>query len=95
MMINQIGGIDPLKNVQSTQKAVNKTVNSYGPDTVSVSAEAREMAEAYYLSEVAAETPDVRTDLVAEVKERIKNPEYINSAVVSSVADRFLDSIGL
>ena len=56
---------------------------------------AKEMAEAYYLSEIAASTPDVRSDLVAKVKDKIKDPNYINSAVISSVADRFLDSIGL
>ena len=32
---------------------------------------------------------------VSQVKEKIKDPNYINSAVISSVADRFLDSIGL
>ena len=46
-------------------------------------------------SEIAASTPDVRSDLVAKVKDKIKDPNYINSAVISSVADRFLDSIGL
>lgn len=95
MKISQIGGLNPLNDVKTTQRVEKKDTNMYGPDTVSVSAEAREMAEAYFLNEVAAQTPDVRSDLVAQIKERIKNPDYINSAVVSSVADRFLDSIGL
>ena len=95
MMINQIGGLDPLKNIQSTQRKVQTNTNMYGPDTVSVSDEARELAEKYLLDEVAAQTPDVRADLVAQVKERIKAPGYINAAVISSVADRYLESIGL
>lgn len=95
MMISQIGGMSPLKDVQPTQRVQNKDTNMYGPDTVSVSAEAKEMAEAYYLNEVAAQTPDIRADLVAEVKAKINNPDYINDAVISSVADRFLESIGL
>ena len=95
MMIDRLGGIDPLQNLQQTKRVTNKPVTNTLEDTVSVSQEAKEMAEAYYLSEIAASTPDVRSDLVAKVKDKIKDPNYINSAVISSVADRFLDSIGL
>jgi len=94
-MINQIGGMNPLNDVQTSQRVEKKDTNMYGSDTVSISAEARELAEAFFLNEVAAQTPDVRSDLVAQVKEKINNPDYINAAVISSVADRFLDSIGL
>ena len=95
MMINRLGGLEPLQNLQSTKRVSNTPVTSSLEDTVSVSPEAKEMAEAYYLSEIAASTPDVRSDLVAKVKDKIKDSNYINSAVISSVADRFLDSIGL
>lgn len=95
MMIDRLGGLDPLQNLQNTKKVASKPITNAQEDTFSVSQEAKEMAEAYYLSEVAASTPDVRSDLVAQVKEKIKDPNYINSAVISSVADRFLDSIGL
>ncbi len=95
MIIERLGGLDPLKNVQSSQRTVNKAPVKMGEDTVSVSAEAKEMAEAYYLSEVASSTPDVRADLVSQIKEKIKDPSYINNAVVSSTADKFMDSLGL
>ena len=94
-MIDRLGGIDPLQNLQQTKRVTNKPVTNTLEDTVSVSQEAKEMAEAYYLSEIAASTPDVRSDLVAQVKDKIKDPNYINSAVINSVADRFLESIGL
>ncbi len=95
MMIERLGGLDPLKNVQNSQKTVNKAPVSMGEDTVNVSAEAKEMAEAYYLSEVASSTPDVRSDLVAQIKEKIKDPSYINNAVITSAADKFMESLGL
>jgi len=95
MMIERLGGLDPLKNVQSSQKMVNKAPVKMGEDTVSVSAEAKEMAEAYYLTEVASSTPDVRSDLVSQIKEKIKDPSYINNAVISSTADKFMESMGL
>ncbi len=95
MMIERLGGLDPLKNVQSSQKTVNKVPVSMGEDTISVSAEAKEMAEAYYLSEAASSTPDVRSDLVSQIKEKIKDPSYINNAVIASTADKFMESMGL
>ena len=60
MMINRLGGLDPLQNLQSTKRVSNTPVTGSLEDTVSVSPEAKEMAEAYYLSEIAASTPDVR-----------------------------------
>ena len=56
--------------------------------------EAKEAARAYFLSQVAEETPDVRSDLVASVKEKIKDPNYLNSVTIGSAADRILDSWG-
>ncbi len=95
MMIERLGGLDPLKNVQSSQKMVNKAPVKMGEDTVSVSAEAKEMAEAYYLTEVASSTPDVRSDLVSQIKEKIIVTSFFNNAFISSTADKFMESIGL
>jgi negative regulator of flagellin synthesis FlgM len=95
MTIERLGGIDPLKNVQNTHKPASKASVSTEPDSIIVSAEAKEMAEAYYLSEVSSSTPDVRADRIAQVKEKIKDPGYINATVIDSVANRILDSYGL
>jgi len=95
MMIDRIGGVNPLNNVQTTRRVNNTSSVSMGEDSISVSQEAKGMAEAYFLSKVASETPDIREDLVAQVKEKIKNPNYINSAVMSSVADRIMSAYGL
>ncbi|MBE6345188.1 MAG: flagellar biosynthesis anti-sigma factor FlgM [Spirochaetaceae bacterium] len=92
MMIDKLGGLNPLTNVQNTHRTTAKSTVSAGVDSISVSKEAQEMAEAYYLSEVAAETPDVREDLVAQVKAKIQDPAYINDIVIDSVADKILES---
>lgn len=96
MMINGINSINPLNNVQETRKSdgVSKA-RSTESDSISVSKEAEKMAEAYYLDKVAAETPDVRADRVAELKEKLKDPSYLNNAVFSSAADKFLSALGL
>lgn len=95
MMINGIGGINPLDNVQKTEYTNNTQKSSFGADSVSISREAKEMADAYYLKQVASETPDVRADRVAEVKAKLQNPNYLNDAVIASAADKIMESFGL
>ena len=95
MMIDKIRGIQPLETLQRPENVVPKNQIPSDSDSISVSAEARELAQEMYLQEVADSTPDVRSDLVAQIKEKIKDPNYINSAVVASVADRIMMSYGL
>lgn len=95
-MINGVNGINPLNNVQELRKNEGTSkVRSTESDSISVSKEAKAMAEAYYMDKVAAETPDVRADRIAEVKEKIKDPSYLNDAVFGSAADKFLTALGL
>ena len=95
MTINRLGGLNPLDNIKTTQKAAVKSNVAPQADTISISDEAREMAEVYYLSEIAKETPDVRTDLVEQIKEKIKDPNYLNAAVIESTANHIMESFGI
>ena len=94
-MINSVNNVSQLNNVQNIRKTDNSARINAESDSISVSKEAVEMAEAYYLDKVAAETPDVRADRIAEVKARIKDPSYLSDAVIQSTAEKFLTSIGL
>ncbi len=94
MMIDRLGGIDPLKNVQNTQKT-HRVKETAQPDSINVSEEARERAEVFYAMEAAASSPDVRTERVTEVMDKIKDPAYVDKAVVDIVADRLLDVFGI
>ena len=95
MMIDKIGGINPLNNVQNTRRANGTEKSGFGEDSISVSDGARAMAEKYYMQQIAAETPDVRADRIAEIKAKIKDPSYLNNAVIDSAADRIMTSFGL
>lgn len=95
MMIGRIDNVNPLNNVQNVRRAQAKDNIYSTADQVSVSDEAKAAAESYYLNQVASETPDIRQDLVAAIKEKIKDPNYLNQAVVESTADRILASYGL
>ena len=94
-MINGVNGINPLNNVQNLRKADSSARVSDNADSIHVSKEAVEKAEAYYLEKVAAETPNVRADRIAEIKAKIKDPSYLSDAVIQSTAENFLTSIGL
>ncbi len=94
-MIDKLGGVTPLNNVQSTKRTQGSERVKSSPDSISVSKEAKEMAEAYYLKEIADETPDVRTDLVAQIKEKIKDPSYLSSEILNSTAERIMASYGI
>lgn len=94
-MINGVNNVTQVNNVQNLRKTEGTSKVSREADSINVSAEAKEMAEVYYMEKVANETPDVRADKVAEVKEKLKDPNYLNNAVINSAADKFLSALGL
>lgn len=94
MVIERLGGIDPLKNIQNTQKTSSKNAPSSAPDSIAISNEAKEMSELYFMNEVAAGTPDVRADRIATVKEKIQDPNYLNTQTIESTADKIMESFG-
>ena len=95
MMIDKIGGVAPLNNVQNARRTNGAEGYKAAPDSINVSEEAKEAARAYYLNQIAEETPDVRADRIAEIKEKIKDPNYLNSAVIASTAEQIMASYGL
>jgi len=94
-MIDKIGGLNPLNNVQNIRKTDSAAKVSSQTDSISVSKEAIEKAEAYYLDKVAAETPNVRADRIAEVKAKIKDPSYLSDEVILSTAEKVMSGFGI
>ena len=94
-MINGVNNVTQLNNVQNIRKTDNSAKVKAESDSISVSKEAGEMAEAYYMDNVAADTPDVRADRIAEVKAKIKDPSYLSNAIIQSTAEKLMTSYGL
>ncbi len=94
-MINGVNNVSQVNFEQNVRKTESSAKVNRDVDSISVSDEAKEMAEIYYMDKVASETPDVRADRVAAVKEKLKDPNYLNDAVIKSAADKFLSAIGL
>ena len=91
-MINSINNVSQVNNVQNLRKNENVSKVSQDVDSIDVSAEAKEI---YFMEKVAKETPDVRADRIAEIKEKIKDPNYLNDTVINSAADKFLSALGI
>ena len=95
MMIEKISGISQINNLQRTQRSSSSESVKSSPDEISVSDEARKLSDAYYLNQVAEETPDVRTDLVEQIRQKIQDPNYLNDATIAATADKILSAFGL
>jgi len=92
MTIDRLNPIDPLRDPVKSSSSERVSRAGRG-DSIAISSDAAQKAELYNAMEVAKAAPDVRSDLVAELKAKIQDPSYINDAVVSMTADRILDQL--
>ena len=95
MMIDKISGVNPVNNLQNTKRTSAPKELKSSPDEIAVSDEAKRASDAYYLNQVAEETPDVRADLIEQIKQKIQDPNYFSEATISDTADKILSAYGL
>ena len=93
MTIDRLGPIDPLSKLNKTGKA-EKAAKPDAKDTISVSEEARNLGEIYRATEVVKASSDIRMDRIEEVKQKLQDPNYIDSKI-EETADRIMDAFGL
>lgn len=94
MTIDRMGPIDPVQKVNKADK-VNRPNEVRSGDSISVSNEAKLRSEILQAAEQARSVPDIRQDRVAEVKQRLEDPAYIDERVVDIVADNVMSVFGL
>ena len=92
MTIDRIGSIDPIQPGKKPGRA-NQVGESSRSDSISISSEAQERAERLRIQELAASAPEARAERVAELKEKINDPAYINDKVINATADRLIDTL--
>lgn len=92
MTIDRIGSIDPIQPGRKPGQTGQPRV-SQGADSISISSEAQEKAELFQVQSLAAAAADVRAERVAELKQRINDPAYINDTVLNATANRLIDSL--
>ncbi len=93
MMIEKLHGIEPIKDVQNTQKT-QRILKKDISDSISLSPEAQKLSEVYIAVEAVKTAPDVRPEKIAEVTKKFEDPAYMDK-VLNMTADKILDSFGL
>jgi len=92
MTIDRIGSIDPIQPGKKPGRA-SQVNESNRADSINISSQAQEKAELLRIQEMAAAAPDIRADRVAELKEKINDPSYINDKVMNATADKLIDAL--
>ena len=94
-MIGKVDNVSAVNNMQSTRRSSNVASSQRTSDEISVSEEAKAAAEAMYLKQVSDETPDIRQDLVEQIKLKIQDPDFFSDATIAATADQILSAYGL
>jgi negative regulator of flagellin synthesis FlgM len=94
MTIGRIDHIDPLPPGKKPGRSdhVKESENS---DFISVSRAALEKAELYRAMELVSAAPDVRADRIAELRQKINDPDYVNERIINATAEKIMDAFGL
>jgi negative regulator of flagellin synthesis FlgM len=98
MDISRINQINQVKQTLKPKKGSEKGKAGQAADKVSISSQAKEMAQLQKTLKAVNESSDIRQDRVAAVKQKLANGEYdgeLSEAVVSRIADKIVESIGL
>jgi negative regulator of flagellin synthesis FlgM len=90
MTIDRVGPVDPLQNLQKA-KGPEKPRRNEGEDSIHVSEEARSKAEIYQATELAKGAPEIRWELVEEIKKRLQDPNYLSDKVLDGLAQRLME----
>lgn len=94
MTVDRLGPLDPLSKFNKTDKP-EKLAKEMAADSVAVSEEARHSAALRQTADIVRSVPDLRMDRVEEVKAKLRKPDYVDDAVINTVADRLLDIFGV
>ena len=92
MTIDRVGSIDPVQPGKKPGRTgqVNQVP---AKDSINISSEAVEKAEMHRIREIAAASPDSRTEKVEELRARINDPSYLNKEVINATADKLIDAL--
>lgn len=94
MTIDRLGPVEPVAKFNKTNNS-GKAAKQVLTDTVAVSEEAKRSASLQQTADIVRATPEVRMDRVEEVKAKLQDPNYIDDAVIETVADNILDVFGV
>lgn len=91
MTVNRVGHVEPIppgkKPGRNEQVGGNSKI-----DTINLSAEAVEQAEKYQVLELIKSTPELDDARIAELRQKIDDPAYLNEKVINATAENILNA---
>ena len=92
MTIDRVGSINPIQPEKKPGRA-SQVNSTHRTDSINISSEAQAKAELYRVRELAAAAPESRAERVAELREKINDPTYIDDRIMNATADRLIDAL--
>jgi negative regulator of flagellin synthesis FlgM len=90
MTVDRIGHVEPVQ--PGKRPGRNEPVGRADKaDTINLSQEAREKAEVYQVVELIKSAPDLDDARIAELRQKIDDPAYLNERVINATAEKILD----
>jgi len=91
MTVNRIGHVEPIP--PGKRPGRNEQVGGNNKtDTINLSSEAMEQAEKYQVIELIKSAPDMDDARIAELRQKIDNPAYLNDRVINATAEKILNA---
>jgi len=91
MTVNRIGHVEPILPGKKTGRNEPMGGNDK-TDTINLSSEAMKKAEAYQVVELIKSTPELDEARIAELRQKIEDPAYINDRVINATADKIVSA---
>ena len=92
MTIDRIGQLDPIQPNKRVGRS-NPVEGTDKTDSINLSPEAKHKAEVYQVVELIKSAPDLSDARIAELRQKINDPSYINEKVINATADRIIDTM--
>jgi negative regulator of flagellin synthesis FlgM len=91
MTVNRIGHVDPIPSGKKPGRSEQVGGNDR-TDTINLSSDAMKKAEMYQVIELIKSAPELDEARIAELRQKINDPSYLNERVIKSTADNILNA---
>jgi len=91
MTVERIGHVEPIPAGKKPGRS-EQVGGTDRADTISLSSDAVKKAEIYQVVELIKSAPEVDEARIAELRQKINDPSYLNDKVIKATADNILNA---
>jgi len=91
MTVNRIGHVEPIPPGKKPGRSEQVGGDSK-TDSINLSAEAMQQAEKYQVLELIKSAPELDDARIAELRQKIDDPAYLNEKVINATAENIISS---